>query len=373
MKNEVMITNRNKKDKNQNSLLVLHNTDDYSTINEKSIEITKNSTKFDLYKGFIYMFLSCFFKSIFALLMKIELERNPSITSFHLLTFKAYFLLVITVLVALYFFFFNKDNNSNIYIISRNNFNLLALRALFSVTSLSLTTYALKNISISEVYSVYYVYPGIVIILSYFLLKERVCFFDYVCLFASFLGVMLIIRPESVFTGTHSDANHNIMFLYVLIGASLRAVEDIIIRNVGKEIHCLIIPSVYSIVAIAMFPVPMCLNKNYDFAFLNLGLTDGCIIFLISLFSFTYQTLWGLSINNEKVGRVAMINYFQVLFMFISDIFIFDRKIIVYDLIGTFLILFFNIANGIRKASKRYEELCKLKNKTINKEFKENI
>ena len=81
------------------------------------------------------------------------------------------------------------------------------------------------------------------------------------------------------------------------------------------------------------------------------------IIFLIAVFSFSYQALMAASFKYENVGRADLINYFQVLFMFISDIYLFDKNAVFYDYLGIFFIFGFNLSNGIIKSYKRNKKI----------------
>ena len=68
-----------------------------------------------------------------------------------------------------------------------------------------------------------------------------------------------------------------------------------------------------------------------------------------------------LGFQNESAGRVSMVNYLQVVFVFITDIILFGKNPTVVDYLGTTLIIFFNTINGIYKAMKRNEKLEKYK------------
>jgi drug/metabolite transporter (DMT)-like permease len=366
MENDVLKEKKhltNTKNEENAGLLGQGNHQEYSTI-EKSMEMTTNTTNFDLYKGFFFMFISCLLKSLFAILCKILLNKNLSITSFHLLTFKAYVMLCISLIVSVFYYFSSCIGVKNLFIFSRSSFQYMITRGIISVISISLTIFALKNAPISEVYSVHYIYPAIVILLSYFVLREKVGYFDIICLVSCFLGVILIIRPQSIFPSEDNITKPSIfIFALVFVGAILKAIEDILIRNVGLEINCLVVPFIYSIVGILLYPIPMCLtidNKHYvplmDHA-------DFCLIFFIAVFSFGYQLMMTLAIQYENAGRVAMINYFQVFFMFLSDLFIFHRKMIILDILGTFIIFGFNFTNGLKKTLKRGDQLKNLKSK----------
>ena len=74
-----------------------------------------------------------------------------------------------------------------------------------------------------------------------------------------------------------------------------------------------------------------------------------------------------LGFQNENAGRVSMVNYLQVVFMFLTDIFLFGKKPFVADCIGTFLIVFFNSANSFYKTYLRNEKLGNILKKNQGK------
>ena len=83
---------------------------------------------------------------------------------------------------------------------------------------------------------------------------------------------------------------------------------------------------------------------------------------MLACLSFCYTILLALSFQNENAGRASMINYLQVLFMFLADIYVFERKTVLLDYIGISLIFCFNFMNGVIKFYKRNKKLQKLKN-----------
>ena len=156
----------------------------------------------------------------------------------------------------------------------------------------------------------------------------------------------------------------------VILAAFLKAIEDVIIRNVGKDVNFLIFPFMYSIIGMILFPIPMFI---FDSVYPSLSLLDNFVIFLIGLCTFLYMSLMALGFQNENAGRVSMINYFQVALMYISDICLFDKKLHFLDLLGTCLIFGFNFVNGLIKSFKRMAELDRVKSKhlyLLNKETK---
>jgi drug/metabolite transporter (DMT)-like permease len=335
--------------------LYAENIGNYSTVaksEEASIQITDKTTAFDLWKGLFYMFLSCVFKSLFSVLSKYTLKDKRDLSSFQLLTYRTYFMLWITILVVsilpINVFsekFVNKDKI--IYVI---------IRTIFAIISMSLVIFAIKFLHISDVYSVYYVYPAFIILLSFFYLKkEKLATLDYLCLIACFVGALLIVKPEFLFQGQGNNSGSKMFYFgLVLIAAFLKALEDVLVRNVGKNANSLVFPFMYSIFGMVLFPLPMII---FDKTYPKFTMWEVFIVFLIALCTFLYQMFMALGLQNESASRVSMVNYAQVALMFISDLLIFDKSFNMIDLIGTFLIFGFNFANGFYKVHKRWKDL----------------
>jgi drug/metabolite transporter (DMT)-like permease len=344
------------------------NTNNYSSITnrqEVSIDMNEVQSFWDLYKGFIYMMLSCIFKSLFSILTKLCLKDKSDLSSFQLLTYRTYFMLWISILMVI----IGPVNIFSENFIKKDKVIPVMVRTLFAIISMSLVVFSIKFMHISDVYSVYYIYPAFIILLSLcFLKKEKLGWFDFCCLGACFIGALFIVKPEFLFYNEEavksSQSNGKILFfLLVIIAAFLKALEDVIVRNVGKDAHYLIFPFMYSLFGMVLFPVPMLLFDKY---YPKFSIWEVVIVFLIAVCTFLYQTFMAMGLQNEKAGRVSMINYAQVALMYISDLTIFDKTLNFWDLTGTIIIFGFNIANGVIKTLKRSNDLEEhLRNKKI--------
>lgn len=349
-----------------------------------SIEINENTPTFDLYKGLIFMFISCIFKSTFSVLSKIVLIMNKQITSFHLLVAKTYFMFILTFILGIPLFHMKSNLIPN-----KSSIMKVIARSCLSVVSISILIFAVNEMSISDVFTVYYSYPAIVIILSFFLLREKVSLLDILCLFACFVGVILIIKPEFFLFLIHAkrnqearplmeiinptntthhptgkikpllnhqtahEVNHNFIFGLVFIAALIKAVEDILIRSIKNAIQPEIFPFFYSLFGIILYPISLALFNLSLSDFNHVALTEWLLIFFIGLCSFLMQYFMAKALQNESVGRVSMVNYLQVAFMFLSDLFIFHKEMQVLDVTGTLIIFCFNFGNGLYKTFKR--------------------
>lgn len=327
---------------------------DYSTMQARSIAsiaYNENTSMFDLWKGLFYMFLSCLFKSLFSILSKYALKDKSDFSSFQLLTYRTYFMMWITILLV-------STLPINVFserFIKKDKILYVFIRSIFAIISMSLVVFSIKYIHISDVYSVYYIYPAFIIMLSFFFLqKENLGFLDYSCLTACFIGALLIVKPDFIFHNETSNSSKMYFFALVLLAALLKAIEDVLIRNVGKDAHYLSFPFMYSILGMILFPIPMiCFDKVYP----SFTFGEVIVLFLIAVCTYLYQMFMALGLQNESASRVSMVNYIQVALMFISDLAFFDKKFNWLDLIGTLFIFCFNFANGFYKAVERWKNL----------------
>ena len=123
----------------------------------------------------------------------------------------------------------------------------------------------------------------------------------------------------------------------------------------------------YSAVGMIVFPIPLFLfDVNFENNFTR---NEYILIFWIGVSTFLYIYFMALGLQHENAGRVSLVNYFQVAFMYVSDITMFHKEFVLYDSLGTLLIFSFNFANGVYKFLKRHKGLDKFnlkKNKPNN-------
>jgi drug/metabolite transporter (DMT)-like permease len=331
-------------------------------ISEVSFDIDENTTQFDVYKGLIYMLISCIFRTTFSFLCKWTLNNYNELTAIQQITFLNYFYFGITLVS---FFFIDVSVFSEKFV-PTNKINYLLVRNALAIASLILVTYSLKYMHISDVFAIFFIYPVLVILFSICLLGEKAWWFDYLSCLASLVGVLLIVKPEFLINSKHARQNYYFVFL-VVIAAILKSWEDIATRKIGKETHFQAFNFFYSCLGMLVFPLIQ-VYSNIPVNFLTP--TEIFLFFLAGLCAYAYQTFATLAFQNEKAGRVSMINYLQVDFLYIVDLFVFNKPLIAADLCGILLIFSFNFANGLYKTLNRIsllnQELKKLKNNKTN-------
>lgn len=344
-----------------------------------SIDINNKTTTFDLFKGLFFMFISCLFKSIFSILSKFVLYNNSNLNSFVLLVAKVYIMIVISIFAVVYYAMFD---NINKLAPSKKDFNKVVLRSLLSIICISIIIFSLNILSISDVFSIYYIYPGIVMLFSLLILKEKTTKIDYICLLACIIGVLLIIRPAFVskylfYLPEKDEKNYNnlqkpnnyikiknnpiynlsklFVVCLVIIASISKAIEDIIIKSIGSYVEAILYPIVYSFLGIIMYPLFVIMFRFNISSLLNLDFTTYIILIVIAISSYLMQFFMAKSFQKESASRASMVNYLQLIFMFLSDLVLFNHKFYLVDLIGTFLIFGFNFANGVYKFLDRLE------------------
>lgn len=315
-----------------------------------SIEINSSTTSFDLFKGIFFMLISCIFKSIYSIIIKIIINRNPLLNPFVILSYRTYTILWIC---AFYILVFNvkliptKDQLKKLH--------LVIIRAFFTILISTLIFFSLKNMNISDVYSIFYIYPAITILLSVIFFKEKAGLMDYTCLLTCVIGVIFIVRPSFIFGSLSMGSNsQNEFFIFVLISAIAKSIEDLCVRNAGKDFNPFFFIFIDTIIGMVYYPMPIMISELEMHPLAEL---DMILIISLGILLFVYTYFLVLGLQNETAGRVSMINYFQVGLMYISDILIFHKPLIVLDLIGTSLIFGFNFANGLYKTITRENKL----------------
>lgn len=336
----------------------------YSTFTNKtktSFFITKETTSFDLYKGLIYMFFSCISKSAYTILSKYSLFINQEISSFQILTYRNYFMMILCLLMTP---FLNVKLFSEEFI-KPNKILPLITRTVLAIISMSMLIYSIKFLHVSDVYAIFYIYPCILLIFSVIFLKEKIRRFDIYCLFACLIGATLVVKPRFLFEGDvklYSNKPEEPKFIYyfiVFLAAIIKAVEDLIVKDIGNQVDVLSYSYFFTVIGFVCFPIPLFFFEKIVF---HLTFFEYFIIFLNAISTIGYMTFLALALRLESAGRISMINYLQLVFMYISDIAMFDKNIKILDIIGILLIFGYNFTNGLIKANERMKELNKIKN-----------
>ena len=175
---------------------------------------------------------------------------------------------------------------------------LVHLRAFSGVTSSALVTFAFVTIPFAEAYSLVFMMPLFITVMSVVLLKERVDAMRWGMLALGFLGVMLVVRPGF----RELELGHLAALCCAFFGAATTTILRVVAPD-EKRVSLIAIPALYVIVVNAVLMIPGFVVPSIEQ--LALLLTSGALIGLghILLIAAT---------RNAPASQVAPIQYLQI-------------------------------------------------------------
>ena len=136
--------------------------------------------------GIIFAIIAYF---SFSILDAIQKSAVLYYSIFQLLFIKYIFVLLLSILEA--------RRTKNITFYRSNNLKLQITRSLLSVLESGFFVLSFKYLSLANAHSIGALSPIIVVVLSVFILNEKVSIKTWVAIFIGFIGVLIVIRPGS--------------------------------------------------------------------------------------------------------------------------------------------------------------------------------
>lgn len=128
---------------------------------------------------------------------------------------------------------------------------LVHLRSFTGVTSSILVTVSFTTIPFAEAYSLVFMMPLFITVMSVFILKERVDAIRWAMMALGFLGVMLVVRPGF----RELEFGHLTALLCAVFGASTTTILRIIAPT-EKRVSLIALPALYLIITNAVLMAP---------------------------------------------------------------------------------------------------------------------
>ena len=136
--------------------------------------------------GIIFAIIAYF---SFSILDAIQKSAVLYYSIFQLLFIKYIFVLLLSILEA--------RRTKNITFYRSNNLKLQIIRSLLSILESGFFVLSFKHLSLANAHSIGALAPIIIVVLSVFILNEKVSIKTWVAIFVGFIGVLIIIRPTS--------------------------------------------------------------------------------------------------------------------------------------------------------------------------------
>ncbi|WDQ98960.1 DMT family transporter [Devosia sp. J2-20] len=175
---------------------------------------------------------------------------------------------------------------------------LVHLRAFTGVASAALVTYAFVNIPFAETYSLVFMMPLFITIMSVLILKERVDLTRWAMLALGFIGVMLVVRPGFRVL----EPGHFAALGCAFFGGATTTILRIIASK-EKRVSLIAVPALYVVVLNAILMIP---------SFIMPTPTQFLLLAVSGSFIGMGHLLIIAATRNAPASQVAPIQYVQI-------------------------------------------------------------
>ena len=262
-----------------------------------------------------------FFATIFFMVVKIFVKMLPHIPPMEIVFFRCFISFLIT-----YYLLKRKGHN-----ILGTNRSLLMMRGIFGTIGLYCYFVILQEIPLATASTLIYFTPLFTSLVGVFLLREKMSIIQWVLLLIAFFGIILI---------QGFDSRVNIFYLLIGLGGSLcAAFAYSIIRYLRDKEHSLVLMIYFPMIA---FPIGGLISI---FNWVQPNLIDLFLLILIGVFTQFAQYFMTKAFQSEKVSKVSIVSYSELVFVLLIGNIFFDEKFEFLVYLGMILVTFGVIFN----------------------------
>ena len=263
--------------------------------------------------GIIFAIIAYF---SFSILDAIQKSAVLYYSIFQLLFIKYIFVLLLSIL--------ETRRTKNITFYRSNNLKLQIIRSLLSILESGFFVLSFKHLSLANAHSIGALAPIIIVLLSVFILNEKVSIKTWVAIFIGFIGVLIIIRPGSDVFSLKSLIPLLAAFFLGLYQIATKKISEYDTPEVSLFYSSLVGIFITSIMAFYFWqPV----NINSLIFFLPIGL-----FFSLGIY---FQIL---ALNNAKASIIQPFHYTLIFWAIIFGYFFYDNIPDLYTIIGALII-----------------------------------
>ena len=263
--------------------------------------------------GIIFAIIAYF---SFSILDAIQKTAVIHYSIFQLLFIKYTFVLLLCLIES------KRANNDNFY--KSNNLKLQFIRSFLSILESGFFVLSFKYLSLANAHSIGALAPIIIVVLSVFILNEKVSIKTWVAIFIGFIGVLIVIRPGSDVFSLKSFIPLIAAFFLGLYQIATKKMTEYDAPEVSLFYSSLVGIFITSIMAFYFWqPV----NINSLIFFLPIGL-----FFSLGIY---FQIL---ALNNAKASIIQPFHYTLIFWAIIFGYFFYDDVPDLYTIIGAIII-----------------------------------
>ena len=205
-----------------------------------------------------------------------------------------------------------------------NNFKLQIVRSLLSILESACFVLSFKYLSLANAHSIGALAPIIIVVLSVFILNEKVSIKTWLAIFIGFIGVLIIIRPASDVFSLKSLIPLLAAFFLGLYQIATKKISEYDTPEVSLFYSSLVGIFITSIMAFYFWQP---ININSLIFFLPIGL-----FFSLGIY---FQIL---ALNNAKASIIQPFHYTLIFWAIIFGYFFYDDFPDLYTIIGALII-----------------------------------
>ena len=211
-------------------------------------------------KGMVYMFISALFFSLMAFVLKL-LYNHSDVNTYEV----TYWMSIMMGLLNYALFKAYSQDHLKVPENMRTTLILRSVYAFFGTTGFYL---ALEYTDLSKATALYWTNPMMTAVLSYFWIHEHLNFVDWLAIFISFFGILVIQNPWAGIhmadvVGSSKAVVDNMGCLAAIGGAIFFAIAQMQTRKLGKKVHFLVPPFYQAIFSAFIAPLIMFIMLRY--------------------------------------------------------------------------------------------------------------
>jgi drug/metabolite transporter (DMT)-like permease len=274
-----------------------------------------------------YMILSAFGFSLMAVCVKLASEQGMPVLE--IVAARALVSLVLSYLDV---------KRKGISLLGHKKFLLLS-RGTVGALALMCVYFAITHLPLAEATVLQYLHPMFTAVLALIFLKERIQISTILCVVLSFIGLLLVARPEMIFGISKSDLS---LFAIgaAVVGAFGSAVAYVLVRKLNETEDASVIIFYFPMVAL---PISLGLLGS-DFVMPS-GWTWLTLLF-VGIFTQIGQIGLTKAMKTETAGKATAFSYLQVVFAMFLGWIIFSEIPDLWVMTGGGLILVGAIVNA---------------------------
>ncbi len=207
----------------------------------------------------------------------------------------------------------------------------LLTRGFLGTSALFCVFEAIKRLPLAAATVIQYTYPTFIAIGAWILLGERIKYRIALAVFLGWSGIALVAKPEWIKGNT--EPLPILAIAIALSGALLTALAYILVRNLSKTEHSLVIIFYFPFVSVPI-TLPIVLNN----AVLP-NETEWLWIIGVGIFTQVGQICITKGLSLLPAAKAGSLNYAQVFFASIWGIILFSEFLDIWDLIGSAFVL----------------------------------